>query len=96
MEYRLARAAAVHTIEYQAMQMNVEIGGGAEALDEGDCAGVSFAAFESRLLTRKVAMTRWMICNSGESSSGWAANRMRGLLGAAEKHRSAAAGPRRL
>src|SRR3954453_12644931 len=26
-------------------------------------------------------MTRWMICNSGESSSGWAANRMRSGIG---------------
>ena len=33
--------------------MNVEIGRGAEALDEGDCAGVSLAAFESRLFDQK-------------------------------------------
>ena len=33
--------------------MNVEIGGGAKALDEGDGTRVGFAAFESRLLDQK-------------------------------------------
>ena len=40
MEDRLARAAAIHPIEHQAMQMDVDIGGGAEALDERDRTGV--------------------------------------------------------
>ena len=41
MEHRLALAAAIHAIEHQAMQMDVEIGRRAEALDERDCSGVS-------------------------------------------------------
>jgi hypothetical protein len=53
MEYRHARAAAIHPIEHQAMQMNVEIARGAKALDERDRTGVSLAAFESRLFDQK-------------------------------------------
>ena len=45
MEDRRARAAAIHAIEHQAMQMDVEIGRRAEALDERDRTGVSLAAF---------------------------------------------------
>ncbi len=40
------------------MQMDVEIGGGTEALDEPDRTGVSLAALQSRLFDQKVAMTR--------------------------------------
>lgn len=36
------------------MQMDVEIGGGAEALDDGDGAVVGFAAFECRLFEQKL------------------------------------------
>ena len=53
MEDRRARAAAIHAIEHQAMQMDVEIGRRAEALDERDRTGVSLAAFESRLFDQK-------------------------------------------
>ena len=53
MEYRDALAAAIDPIEHQTMQMDVGIGRRAEALDEGDRAGVSLAAFQSRLLDQK-------------------------------------------
>src|SRR5438105_7615897 len=53
MEYRHARAAAIKPIEHQAMQVDVEIGRRAEALDERVCAAVGFAAFEPRLLDQK-------------------------------------------
>jgi hypothetical protein len=53
MEDRHARAAAIHAIEYQAMQMDVEIGRRAEALDERDRAGVGGGPFQSRLLDQK-------------------------------------------
>ena len=53
MEYRHARAAAIHAIGYLPMQMDVEIGGGPEALDERDRTAVSLGAFESRLLDQK-------------------------------------------
>jgi hypothetical protein len=43
----------VHTIEYRAMQMNVEIGGATEALDERDRTAVCLAAFASRLFDQK-------------------------------------------
>lgn len=53
MEYRHARAAAIDPIEHQAMQMDVEIGPRAKALDERDCTGVSLGALQSRLLDQK-------------------------------------------
>jgi hypothetical protein len=53
MEDRLALAAAIHAIGYLPMQMNVEIGGRAEALDERDRTGVSLAALQSRLFDQK-------------------------------------------
>ena len=53
MEHRRARAAAIHAIEDQAMQMDVEIGRGTEALDERDRTAVSLAAFASRLFDQK-------------------------------------------
>ena len=53
MEDRFALAGAIHPIEHQAMQMDVEIGGRAKALDERDRTGVGCAAFESRLLDQK-------------------------------------------
>ncbi len=49
MEDRRARAAAIHAIGYLPMQMDVEIGRRAEALDERDRTAVSLVAFESRL-----------------------------------------------
>ena len=51
MEHRGALAAAIHPVEHQAMQMDVEIGRGAKALDEGDGTGIGFAAFEPCLLS---------------------------------------------
>ena len=35
------------------MQRDVEIGGGAKALDQGDSTGVSLRTFQSRLLDQK-------------------------------------------
>ena len=52
------------------MQMDVEIGGGAKALDEGDGTGIGFAAFEPSCLIRKRVMMRWITCNTGVSSCG--------------------------
>ena len=40
------------------MQVNVQIGRRAEALNEGDGAGVGFAPFQSGFLIRNVATTR--------------------------------------
>jgi hypothetical protein len=45
-EYRQALGGAVDPIEHQAMQMDVEIRGRAETLDERDGAGVGFGALE--------------------------------------------------
>ncbi|HUL18637.1 MAG TPA: hypothetical protein VLV29_05155 [Steroidobacteraceae bacterium] len=53
MEDRRALAAAIHAIGYLPMQMNVEIGGRAEALDERDRTAVSLAALQSRLFDQK-------------------------------------------
>ena len=53
MEDRLALAAAIHAIGYLPMQMDVEIGRRAEALDERDRTGVSLAALQSRLFDQK-------------------------------------------
>ena len=53
METRPALAVPIDAVEHQAVQMNIQIGGGAEALDERDRARVGLAAFQSRLLPRK-------------------------------------------
>jgi hypothetical protein len=53
MEHRHALGGAIDPIEYQAMQIDVEIGGRAKALDEGHRAGVGLGVFESRLLDQK-------------------------------------------
>ena len=53
MEYRHALDGAIDPIEYQAMHMEVEIGGRAETMDEGDGAGVGLGALESRLFAQK-------------------------------------------
>jgi hypothetical protein len=50
MEYRQALGGAVDPIEHEAMQMEVEVGGRAETLDQRDGASCGFGAFESRLL----------------------------------------------
>jgi len=49
----LGGGGAVDPIEHEAMQMDVEIGGRSEALDERDGAGVGFGALESGLLDQK-------------------------------------------
>jgi len=41
---RLALAAAIHPIEHQAMQMNVQVSRRAEALDERERTAMSLAA----------------------------------------------------
>ena len=53
MEQRRARAAAIHAIGYLPMQMDVEIGRRAEALDERDRTAVGLAAWQSRLFDQK-------------------------------------------
>ena len=68
MEYRQALGGAVDPIEHETMQMDVEIGGRAEALNEGDRAALGFGALEPRLFDQKVEMTRRLICKTGASS----------------------------
>ena len=53
MEHRYALGDAIDPIEYQAVQMDVEVGGRANRLPEGHRAGVGFGAFESRLFNQK-------------------------------------------
>ena len=48
-----ATLAAIKAVKHETMQMYVEIGGGAKALDQGDRTGVGFAVFESRLFDQK-------------------------------------------
>ena len=49
-EFRRAfSAAAVHTVQHQAVQVDVQVGGRAEALDQRDRAAVGLACFETRL-----------------------------------------------
>jgi hypothetical protein len=49
-EGRRALSDAVDPIEHEAMEVNVEIGGRSEALDQRDGAGVGFGALEFGLL----------------------------------------------
>jgi len=42
MEHRSAFAAAIDAVEHQAVEMSIQVGGGAKALDEGDGAVVGF------------------------------------------------------
>jgi hypothetical protein len=53
LEDRPVLGALIDPIQYQAVQMNVQIGCRAEALNEGDRAGVGCAAFQSGLLDQK-------------------------------------------
>jgi hypothetical protein len=50
MEYRQALGGVVDPIEHEAMQMDVEIRGRAETLDQRDSAGLGLGALESGLL----------------------------------------------
>lgn len=43
-------AGVIDPIEHQAVQVNVQVGGGAKALDEGDGAGGGCATFDAHLL----------------------------------------------
>ena len=53
MEYgRAFRADVIDPVEHQTMQVNVQVGRRAKALNEGDGAGGRFAAFDARLLGR--------------------------------------------
>jgi hypothetical protein len=53
MKFRHALGATIDSIEHQAVQMDVEIGGRSKTLDEGDRAGRGFGTFESGLLYQK-------------------------------------------
>ena len=57
-EHRHAFAAAIHDIEHQAMQMDVEIGRGTEALDQGDRARVGFGWSDDRSPTGRTRPKR--------------------------------------
>jgi len=48
----------INAITHESMQMDVQVGGGAKALDQRDGAGVRFAAFEPYLFDQKGVMTR--------------------------------------
>jgi len=52
-EDRYAVAVSVDAVEHQAMQMNIQIGRRAEALDERDHAGIGSAKFKARALDQK-------------------------------------------
>ncbi len=53
MEHRHAFGGPIDSIEHEAVQMDVEIGGRAETLDQGDGEGHGLGALESRLLGQK-------------------------------------------
>jgi hypothetical protein len=46
--------AAVHAVQHQAVQVDVEIGRGAEALDQRDGAALAFVATEPRVVQQSV------------------------------------------
>ena len=72
----------IDAIEYQTMQMDVEIGRRTKTLNQRDRPGLCITPLESGLcLIRKVEMAREMTCNTGESRCGWAANRTRSGIG---------------
>jgi hypothetical protein len=50
---RALSAGAIDAIEHQVMQVYVQIGGGAKALDEGGGAGVGCITFQPRLIKQK-------------------------------------------
>ena len=47
---RAVAVAAVHAVQHQAMQMDVQVGCRAEALDQGDRAALTFVALEPRVI----------------------------------------------
>ena len=53
LEVRFSLGTPIDPIEHQTMQMDVQIGGGAKTLDEGDRAGVGCTASQSRLFEQK-------------------------------------------
>ena len=53
LEDRFAPGAPIHAVEHQTVQMDVQVGGRAESMDERDRAGVGYGAFEPRLLEQK-------------------------------------------
>ena len=53
LEDRLALGAPIHAIEHQTVQMDVQVGGRAESLDERDRSGVGCGAFQACLLEQK-------------------------------------------
>ena len=46
---RAIGAAAVHAVQHQTVQVDVEVGGRAEALDQGDRAALTLVALEPRV-----------------------------------------------
>ena len=53
LEDRFALSASINPVEHQTMQMDVQVGGRAKSLDEGDRAGVGCGAFHACLLEQK-------------------------------------------
>jgi len=53
MEHRRLAGGVIDAIEHEAVKMNIEIGGGAEALDEGDGTGLRLCAFQTGLFDQK-------------------------------------------
>ena len=87
LEDRFAPGAPIHAVEHQAMQMNVQVGGRAESLDEGDRAGVGCGAFQVCLLEQKPRDDAgWMMRSASVRSSGCAANRTRNGIGSDSTH----------
>ena len=53
MEHRYALGGPIDPIEYQAVQIDVQISGRADRLPEGDGASAGLGALESRLFNQK-------------------------------------------
>ena len=47
---RAVAVAAVHAVQHQTVQVDVQVGGRAEALDQGDRAALTFVALEPRVI----------------------------------------------
>ena len=69
------------------MQMDVQVGGRAEALNERDRTGVGVLTFDARLVDQKGGNDPMDdLRATDESSSGWAANTMRSGIGNESTH----------
>ena len=68
------------------MQVNVKVRSRAEALNEGEAPVAAWLRLTPACRIRCVAIPRWMICNTGASSSGCTAKRLRNGIGNDSTH----------